>query len=198
MTEPALNGSGVPDEFNLDNWIDGTCGLIRTARIFQRGDLFARLDELERERELAKKVPKADRGVDDRAPESVQDEIDELSALLLETAITVHVQDRTSERRRKIRDRLKKQGLDPDKEEDADTVGLHILADAIVKVETADGKVKDFPDGFPPEKLRAMQDRLGDAALFDAWNAHRKVTMEAPSVAAPLSRRSSSNPGGIT
>lgn len=206
MTEPTQNGSGAPDDFDLDRWIDGTCGLIRTAQIFQLGDQFARLDELDRELAVAKKIPKEDRGVDDRPPESVQDEIDRISVRLLETAITVHVQDRTDDHRREVTGKLKDKGIDPDRKgitperaaDFRDTIGYHLLADAIVKVESADGKVSHFPDGFPVEKLLKMKERLGDAALYDAFNAFRRVTMEAPSVAAPLSRRSSTSHGGIT
>lgn len=198
MSEPSLNTSAVSDDFDLDGWIDGTCGMTRTARIYQRGDLFARLDELEGELEVSKKVRKEDRGVDDRAPEQVQSELDELAETLLATAITVHIQDRTNERRRGIGERLKKQGLKVEDSDDNETISLHLLADAIIRVESADGKTRAFPDGFPVEKLRALKDRLGDSALIDAWNAFHKVTGEAPSVAAPLSRTSSSNRGGIT
>lgn len=198
MTEPSPN-LGVPDDFDLDAWIDGTCGLERTARIYQKGHLFAVLDELEKEVAVAKKIPKQDRGVDDRAPEQIQAELDAVAEELLGSAITVHVQDRTAERRRKIDADLRKKGLRPkDSDDDSETIGLHLLADAIVRVVSANGKTRHYPDGFPAEKLRAIKDRLGDAALLDAWNAYNRVTMEAPSVAAPLSHRSSSSHGGIT
>ncbi len=196
MTEPTAGA--VPDDFNLDDWIDGTCGLTRIAKIYQKGHLFAEVDRLERELSFAKKIRKEDRGLDDKSPEQLQRELDSVYEELASSALTVHVQDRTDERRRAIRERLKKQGLKVDEDDDLDTIILHVIADAIVKVETANGKVKNLPDGFPVEKLRALRDRLGDAALFDVKAAFNKVTMEAPSVAAPLSRRSSSNPGGVT
>lgn len=196
MTEPTLNA--MPDDFDLDGWIDGTCNLTRIAKIYQRGDLFAKMDELEAELDIVGKIPKEDRGVDARGPEAIQEALDALTEEIARTAITVHVQDRTNDRRRKITDRLVKQGLKLAAPADNETISLHLLADAIVKVESFDGKVKAFPDGFPVEKLRRMKDQLGDAALIDTWNAFHKVTGEAPAVAAPLSQGSSSNRGGIT
>lgn len=195
MTEPV---SDTSDDFDLDGWIDGTCGLVRTARIYQKGNLFARYDELDQELTVAKKISKQDRGLNDRAPDQIQAELNAVAEELMGSAITVHIQDRTAERRRKIDAELKKKGLRPkDSDDDSETIGLHLLADAIVKVVSADGKVRNYPDGFPAEKLRAIKGRLGDAALLDAWNAYNRVTMEAPTVAAPLSHRSSSNLGGV-
>ncbi len=205
MTEPSPN-VGAPDDFNLDDWIDGTCGMRRTATIYQRGDLLAVLDGIEHEIKVAKAVRKEDRGLDDPSPEDLERKYFEVAEELSRSALTVHIQDSTNERRRALGRKLKADGLDPDKDglspddkaDINDTIGLHMLAAAIIKLETASGKTMDFPDGFPFEKLRAMQERLGDTALSEAWNAYMKVTTEAPNVAAPLSRRSSSNRGGIT
>lgn len=189
----------LPSDFDLDKWIDGTCALTKPARIYQRGDLITRLDELEAEIEASKKVAKGDRGINDKGPEQLQKEWDQVAEELAATALRVHVQDRTQERRRAIRDRMvKEHNLKLDDQDDADTILLHTVADAIVKVETPDGRVKEFPDGFPPNKLRAIKDRIGDAALLPLLLAFNEVTQQAPSVAAPLSRRSSSGRGGVT
>lgn len=203
---PTHDTASVSDELDLDAWIDGTCGLTRTAKIYQRGDLIAAIDQLEKEREVAlrveKELPKGDRSATDRGSAQIQREIDDLSAEVLKSALIVHVQDRTEERRVKIRRRLLKDMKLSDDEsipfEDTETINLHIIADAIVKIETPDGKTKQLPDGLPPNKLREMIQRLGDAALGELWSAYRRVTMEAPHVSAPLSRRNSSEPGGVT
>lgn len=198
---PATEMQSVSDELDLDAWIDGTCGLTRRAKIYQRGDLLTELDRLYGELEIVKKIPKEDRGVDDKGPEQIQQEIDDLSVLAAESAMTVHIQDRTDERRKKIRDRLiKDMDANKDKltEEQEETIGLHVLADAMIRVEV-DGKSKDLlPGGFPPNKLREIRDRVGDSGLFDCWKTFNRVTSEAPHVSAPLSRPSSSTPGGIT
>jgi hypothetical protein len=203
---PSAEVHSVSDELDLDKWIDGSCGLTRTAKIFQRGDLIAQIDRLEKERdvavEIAKSVPKGERGLNDRGPEQIQREIDDLSREVSASALIVHIQDRTEERRYKIRkQKLKELGIKDGENpsfEDSETLQYAVIADAIVKLETPDGKTKDLPDGLPANKLREMVERLGDAALGDLWTAYRRVTMEAPSVSAPLSRPNSSGAGGIT
>lgn len=190
----------LPGDFDLDKWIDGTCALTKTARIYQRGDLLTELDRLEADIEVAKKVGKGDRGINDASPEQLQKEWDQVAEELAASSLLVHVQDRTQERRRKISANLaKSKGLKPtENDDDAETVLYHQLAHAIVKLETPDGKVKELPDGFPVNKLREIKDRIGDAALLPVLMAFNEVTQRAPSVAAPLSRRSSSGRGGVT
>lgn len=201
--EPAEHAAplatSLPDALDLDGWIDGTCGLTHTATIYQRGDLLATIDQLEAELAKAEKVPKEQRGVADRTPEVIRGEWEQVAEQLSTSAMVVHVQDRTEARRRDIANRLKKDGLDPEhNRDDEETVLLHQLADAIIKIELPGGKVTDLPEGFPPNKLRAIKDRLGDAGLYDALAAFRKVVSEAPTVAAPLSRRNSYGRSGVT
>lgn len=178
-------------DFDLDQWIDGTTGITGIAKIIQKGDLLAKRDRLVHELELARKIPAEQRGVGDRGPEEIQDEIDGVYQEVWESCLFVHVQDRTEARRKKINDRLKKQGVGV-----SDT-WLHLVADAIVKVETADGRIIELgEDGFPPAKLRAIGDRCGDAALLDLNRVFTEVISKAPAVSAPLSHSSSSMRGG--
>lgn len=195
MSDPLV----LTEDFDLDAWIDGTCGLTKSAKIYQRGDLFTRIDEIEAELAIAKKISADQRGINDSTPEALQQEWDEAAETLMKSALVVHIQDRTEERRRAIRERLiKAHKLDPAKPSDSDTIVLHLIADHIVKVEV-DGAAKDLmPEGFPVAKLRAIRDSLGDAALIDVRDTFYKVISEAPTVSAPLSRSSSSNRGGVT
>ena len=194
MTEPQL--TAIVDDFDLDGWIDGTCALVRPAKIYKRGDLLAKLDELKREWEIAKATPKEQRAVTDKSPDTIADEWEALAEEVAKSAMTVHIQDRTEERRRKIRDNLvKDKGLNPENDDDIETIILHQIADAIVKVESG-GKVRDFPDGFPVNKLRDIQKRVGDSGLMNVRDTFIKVISEAPTVSAPLSRSSSSRSGG--
>lgn len=187
-----------PDELDLDKWIDGTCGLTKSAKIYQRGDLITKIDQIEQELEIARKVPADQRGINDKTPDALKREWEQAAEELMRSALIVHVQDRTEERRRRIREGLTKKGLDPAKQEDSDTIVLHLIADAIVTVEV-DGKTRSLePEGFPPEKLRAIRDKIGDSGLMDVRDTFFKVVSEAPTVSAPLSRSSSSNRGGIT
>lgn len=193
MTQPAM--ASIPDDFDLDRWIDGTCALVRTAKVYQRGDLITKLDELKRELDIVQKIPKEQRSVTDKSPDLLVDEWNQLAEQVSKSAMIFHVQDRTEERRRKIRDDLKKKGINPDDDDDIETIILHQIADAIVKVEVG-GKSRDYPDGFPSEKLRAIKDRVGDSGLMPVRDAFLTVISEAPTVSAPLSRSSSSGRGG--
>lgn len=185
------NGSGTPaPDWDLDGWISGTTGITGSARIYQRGHLLAELDELERRIELAKAASASQRGSGDDSPASLQARWEELAQELVDSSVLAVIQDRTEGRRQEIRDRLKKQKVDND------TITLHVLADAIIRIETPDGAKREFPDGFPPEKLREIRDRGGDNVLTAAWATFTKVIRQEPDVSAPLSRRSSSRRAG--
>ena len=181
-------------DFDLDARIDGTTGITGLARIIQRGDLLAEVDRLEAELEVARRVPAGDRGVGDRSSQQIRDELDQVVEQIWSTTLVLHVQDRTEGRREQIRERLRKQGVS-----DADTISLHVIADAIVRVETPDGRVVPLPEGgFPASKLREIRDRLGDSALLDLARVFREVTSQAPAVPAPLSHAPSSTRDGTT
>jgi hypothetical protein len=196
MSEPNLHA--LPDSFDLDSWIDGTCKVVLTAKVYQRGDLITEIDRIQQELDIARKVKKDQRSAADKSPEALMDEWERLATIVSKTAMTFHVEDRTEERRRKIRTRLIDEvNLDPAKQDDQETIILHWMADAITKVEV-NGQTQEFPDGFPPNKLREIKDRLGDSAMINLRDAYFQVISEAPTVAAPLSQGSSSNRGGIT
>lgn len=180
-------------DFDLDAWIDGTTGITGVARIVQRGDLLAKRDRLAADLETARKIPADQRGLTDRDPRTIEAELEQCYAELWNSMLWVHVQGRTDGRRADMVKRLKGEGVD------LDDIGYHLMADAIVKVETADGRVVPLgEDGFGAERLITIRDRAGDAALIDLSRVFREVTATAPAVRAPLSREPSSTRGGGT
>lgn len=187
---------GVPvATFDLDGWIDGTTNMTRMAKIVQRGDLLAEVDRLQAKLDVARRIPEQDRGVDDEDldPEALEAQLEQVYEQIWSTMIYAYVQDRTEDRREAIRKRLKKQGVS------AADQSIAVIADAIVKIETTDGRVLEMgPDGFPPEKLRKIRDNGGDAATHDLVRVFTEVTAKAPAIRAPLSRRSSTNDAGTT
>jgi hypothetical protein len=202
MTNPDIPPALAPvnaAEFDLDRWIDGTCGITTTAKIYQRGDLLPEIERLQRELEIAKKIPKDQRGVGDLGPEAVEEQWAKVAQELVDSALIVHIQDRTEARRRHLREKLtKERKLTPEKnQDDQETLILAQLADAIIKVEQG-GAVKNLPDGFGEERLQKLKNKLGDAGLHEARDKFLRVVSEAPEVTAPLSRTSSSDRGGIT
>lgn len=196
MTEEKLTtSSGEVNlaDFDLDAWIDGTTGITGVARIVQRGDLLAKRDRLAADLETAKKIPASDRGVGDRSPQTIEAELEQVYEQLWHSMLWVHIQDRTQDRRTRLAKQLTDDGVSPE------DVGYYLLADAIVKVETADGKTVPMgPDGFGGRRLLAIRDKAGDAALIDASRVFREVTASAPAVRAPLSHAPSSTTGGST
>lgn len=195
--QPALS----PD-FDLDAWIDGTCGITASAAIFQRGDLLAVRERLQNELAVAKSVKPSERGVADRTPDTVQAELERIEADLYGSVLLVTIQDRTVEHRREIRKKAT-EDLGLDEKEDPlqyNTVLLEVeLADAIVKAETADGReIPIGPDGFGWKRLQTIRERCGEASLFDLVARYREMTSTAPAVQAPFSPSSSSARPGTT
>lgn len=173
-------------DFDLDQWIDGVGAVTRQARIVQRGDLFAEVDRLEHALDVAERLSEADRGVGDPGVEDLQAQLDAVWQQIWQSTLVVHLQDRTVERRRQLRDRLKKRGVS---DED---IALHLVADAIVRVETTDGREVPLPEGgFPAAKLRQIRERAGDAALYELEKVYADLVTQSPRVAPPLSRKRS-------
>ena len=196
MDQPTLstaNGEVKLADFDLDAWIDGTTGITGLARIVQRGDLLAVRDRLEHDLAVTKKVPDADRGINERSPKQIEAELEQVYEQLWDSMLWVHVQDRTEDRRNALREQLKNDGV-PD-----DHIPYYVVADAIIKVETADGRsITLGEDGFGGKRLIAIRDNAGDAALIDLNRVFVEVTARAPAVQAPLSRAASSTQGGST
>lgn len=195
--QPALSA-----DFDLDAWIDGTCGITATARIVQRGDLIAERSRLEDELHVTKKLKPEERGLQDRTPETVQAQLDEINRRLYESMLLVTIEDRTSDHRREVRD---KAAADEDLSPKEDPVRYNTvvllaeIADSIIKVETPDGKQLPLgPDGFGWQRLSKIRDKCGEAALLELVDRYREMTSTAPAVQAPFSPSSSSARGGTT
>lgn len=177
-------------EFDLDAWIDGTCGVTALARIIQRGDLIATRIELEEELKAAAKTRPVDRGVTDRSPEHLRAQLDEVNAQIWGSSIIVTLQDRTTEHRKKVRAAVA-DSLDINQKDDPDgyfrALLLAEIADSIVKVETPEGKeIPLGPAGFGWERLAKIRERCGDAALIEVVERYQKMTSSAPAVQAPF------------
>lgn len=195
--QPALSA-----DFDLDSWIDGTCGITATAKIVQRGDLISERARLEDELRVTTKVKAEDRGLQDRTPETVQAQLDQVNRDLYESMLLVTIEDRTSDHRMKVREKAA-EDEDLNKNEDAvryNTVTLLAeIADSIIKAETPDGReIALGPDGFGWARLEKIRERCGEAALLELVDRYREMTSTAPAVQAPFSPSSSSARSGTT
>lgn len=189
-------------DFDLDAWIDGTCGITAVARIVQRGDLIAERSRLEDELRVTRKLRPEERGLNDASPESVQSRLDAVNRQLYESMLVVTIQDRTSDHRTRVREEATAtEGLNAkDDRVRYNTVALLAeIADSIIKVETADGKaIPVGADGFGWERLERIRERCGEAALLELVERYREMTSTAPAVQAPFSPSSSPAHGGTT
>jgi len=187
-------------DFDLDAWIDGTTGITASARIVQRGDLLVKRGRLEDELRVARKIRLEDRGVGDRTTDTIQDELDAVNEQIYGSMLMVTIQDRTREHRMKVRAAATtaegiSQKDDPYR---FNLVGyLAEVADAIIKVETPDGKeIPIGPDGFGWKRLDKILDKCGEASLMELTDRYQEMTSHAPAVQAPFSPSSSSAPSG--
>ena len=88
MTEQIENDI-APATFDLDAWIDGTCGLTHLAVIYQKGDLLAELDRLQRKIDAAKTVSDKDRGVTDGGVDELITQYEEIAEQWVVSPATV-------------------------------------------------------------------------------------------------------------
>lgn len=192
---PALSA-----DFDLDAWIDGTCGITAVARVVQRGDLIAERSRLEDELRVTRKLRPEERGLNDASPESVQSRLDAVNRQLYESMLVVTIQDRTSDHRTRVREEATAaEGLHPTEDRVRyNTVALLAeIADSIIKVETADGRQLPLgEDGFGWRRLETIRERCGEAALLELVERYREMTSSAPAVQAPFSPSSSPARGG--
>ncbi len=201
-TAPKHEITGLDPNFDLDAWISGTTGITATARIIKRGDLVGERQRLQEELRAAKQLRAHERAVGDRAPESVQEDLDRVEAEIWESSLVVTMQDRTSDHRNEIRAQaVEDLELDLKEEPEWSTTVLALveIADSIIRVETADGRELPLPaGGFGWERLQQIREQSGEAALLELADRYHQMKSNSPAVQAPFSLSSSSGRGGGT
>lgn len=135
----------VPDPatFDLNAWINGVTGTVRAVTLYQRADLLAEVDELQRQLRIAERIPDEDRGLGDPTPDGIRRRLEQVAADFEKSALVFKVQGQSDEARDRIAKKLKKQGVTDEEE-----VVLHQLAAAVVE-----------PKGVTVDVLRTMQER---------------------------------------
>jgi hypothetical protein len=196
-----MNEQPALDALDLDAWIDGATGITASARIIQKGDLLAKRTRLEEELRITRKIPASERGLDDRDPNQIQLELDDTNRQIYDSMLVVTMRDRTQDYRKSLRERLITE-LDLDLKGNPDhyqILSTHMIADAIIKVETADGReIPMGPNGFGGDRLLRIEDQCGASATIELYERYKEMTSSAPAVQAPLSHSSSSTRGGAT
>lgn len=171
----------TPTNFDLDEWISGVRATERSVEVYQRGDLVAVAEDLLRRYEVAKSIDAADRSISDDGPEGLLAQIEQCQKELERTRTTWTVRALSPEQIKAATEAAKAE------DEDNPDVTVHLLAAAVVKVETGDGRVTS---AATPAQLRALREHVGAVQVLRIMAALNQAMSEEPNIQAPFSRRS--------
>lgn len=177
-----------PEDFDLDAWMSGVRSTVRSVTIYQRGDLLAEIEDIERRLQLAEAPDAAEFGIEDDGggPEALNDRLDALYRTLLDSGVTFKVEARSNDWLDDIYNSVTQasEGRSLTKEERLAVANKRQLAGAIIQPQ---GVTYEHLDRL--EKVSGAQYRKLLAAFFQANSA-------APVVTAPTSPASSARHGG--
>lgn len=159
-------------EFDLDSWISGVKAAERSVTVYQIPDVQARVDQLTRELRIAEKLPDKSRGIADRTPTAIIEDIKKLEQDFESSSITVTVKGLAQDRIDKITKRFKKNKKDATSEE----INIAIMLEAIVAP-----KFKNI------EQLTKFMDVIGPAQSNSVVKAFNDATWKEPEVSVPFS-----------
>lgn len=187
-TEQAAPDLPLPENFNLDEWISGVRSTVRSCTIYQRADLLAELEDLERRLQLVEAEDAEEFGIEDAADsaEALNARIDQVYKQLLDSAVTFKVEGRSADWLKAKEKEIVRHSMThgTNDEQKAQVVTRHQLADAIIQ-----------PAGITAEHLEVLEEVAGAqyrrlvATFFAACS-------QAPTVSAPTSPSSSAKRGG--
>lgn len=171
--------------FDLNAWIAGVQPTVRSVTLYQRADLLAEVDELERRIKVAERA-QAGAGPEDEDELDGGDDVESLRARLTEvlqqwssSAVTFRVQGRTDEWREQKKKELIRQGI-----KDETEITLRQVAASIVS-----------PAGVTYEHLAHLNEvaQAQVKMLVVAWSM---ANHQPPTVSVPSSPASSPRPAG--
>lgn len=165
-----------PATFDLHAWIGGATATVRAVTLYQRTDLLADVDTLQRELRIAEAVPEEDRAMGDESPDSIRRQLEQVAREFESSALVFKVEGRSDGHRDRIAKKLKKQGIDDEYE-----VTLHQLADAVVA-----------PAGVTVDFLRKLGE-VSEAQLKLLLTGSSLASFQPPRVDVPFSPASSGN-----
>lgn len=204
VLEPDLD----PDDFELDEWLEGASPTHRSVDVYAAGDLVAERDALERQIQ-ALESPKV-RALGGNPADDLRHAWREITERIIATKLTVVVQAIDSERIRKITEEYRKEhkikdewmpvgrsAFDPVKLRKWDNEGQQnaCVRAAIVALITPSGKRRE-PAFRDDEQLDKFIDKIGPAQWGAISNAFDSAISESPVVGADFSPESSSDDDG--
>ena len=144
-------GKTAPKDFDVDAWLDGLSRPQRSVRVYQRGDIMARLDDLAAQIEQAEMADAGERSMADTSPESLRVQYAELADEMKAASLLVTVQGHDRDE--------KAAALKDLKEPSAVDVARALIFDALVSPQMSREQFDRFMSGIGP----AQQDRVAEA-----------------------------------
>lgn len=193
MSDDFTDSESVPTEFDLDSWLDGAQIVQRSVEIYGRPDLIGRTQELERRIELASSAANDEGSLGDSEVSALDEEYASLAEEIRASKSTWYVSGLSSEKADQIKAAHPTPELPakptPQQRAEAEAAvaeqNLHWLAAAVVRIEDAQGRVKN---GVTYQQMVKLRDRLGDLQMTRLIRASMACQYEEPHVPAPFSR----------
>lgn len=145
-------GKTTPQTFDVDAWLDGLSRPQRSVRVYQRGDLMARLDDLAAQIEHADASDSTERSIADGASsDSLRLQYAELAEQMQAASLAVTIQGHDADEKAAI--------LKDMKDASNRERGRALVFDALVSPAMTREQFDRFMDGIGP----AQQDRVAEA-----------------------------------
>lgn len=191
MTTPEAQPTST-EEFSITDWLMGAKLPEESVTLYQRADLVAEIQDLERRIEVESKAAEADRINEDslgsRSPvRALQDELQALLEQFAGSKLTVYVRALPGPERKALRKDSEAA------EEDAVAFGYRALSKAIVAVKGPDGIRK--PVHMERGHLEQLELRIGSPQMKLLLDAYRMATNGIPTVSADFLPATSGSTG---
>ncbi|NOJ59760.1 hypothetical protein [Arthrobacter sp. 260] len=167
-----------PDEFDLDGWVKGIKRPERSVTVYQRPDIIAELDELERQIKTARRVAQDDEGSlgSKRSLRALEGEYQRMAQEFSDSALTIRLRLVDADEKKRIVAKSKKGDM-------ADFAG-RMWSAAIISPKVTPKQALALLSSIDEVQLAAVQEK------FDAMQA------DMPSVSADFLPRSSGRESG--
>lgn len=157
------------ETFDIEAWIGGATTKERRVTVYQKSDLIGQIDTLKEELSLARRIPTGQRGISDRSPAKIEQEIRALAQEFAESALVVRVKGLTEDHSKRLR---KNAVVDAEKnrrklsEEARSSLGMRaILLEAIV-----------FPNFKDMEQIKTFGNAIGDGQYVQIMEAYQDAS----------------------
>ena len=178
-----------PEDFDIDGFMSGMRSTVRSATIYQRGDLLAEIEDTERRLQLVEADDAAEYALEDAtggSAEALNARLDDLYQQLLDSGVTFKVEGRSVDWLTGVEKEVKRSAATHGMSEDDKSAAVtrHQLARSIVS-----------PEGVTVAHLERL-DEVSGAQYRKLVSTFFSACSQAPTVTSPTSPSSSARRGG--